>query len=282
MLKLESVSTSEDVIDSFGNNLANQTITWNDSTNTNWYEQFTKILNASLPAKSQIGSPIKKETLQGISTEQYRFNSTNNGLPLYGFSKAIDNVTRQFEIVSTTFNDSEIFEEEPLPGSRLSFIYRDNGQGAGSNNTGYFAHFRQGTLQSNDFTVSNSVPNTVVNIDSENINAKDIWLYKLDSNNNEVELWNKVDSVEGNNIIYNSLNKGVKNVYSVLTGLNDTVSLIFSDGTFGTLPNGNFRVYYRTSANASYTILPADLTAINVTIPYISKKGKAESINLIF
>lgn len=282
LLKLESVSTSEDVIDSFGNNLANQTITWNDSTNTNWYEQFTKILNASLPAKSQIGSPIKKETLQGISTEQYRFNSTNNGLPLYGFSKAIDNVTRQFEIVSTTFNDSEIFEEEPLPGSRLSFIYRDNGQGAGSNNTGYFAHFRQGTLQSNDFTVSNSVPNTVVNIDSENINAKDIWLYKLDSNNNEVELWNKVDSVEGNNIIYNSLNKGVKNVYSVLTGLNDTVSLIFSDGTFGTLPNGNFRVYYRTSANASYTILPADLTAINVTIPYISKKGKAESINLIF
>ncbi len=282
LLKLESVSTSEDVIDSFNNNLSNQVITWNDSTNPNWYEQFTKILNAALPVKNEIGSPIKKATLVGVATEQYRFNSIGNGVPVYGFTKSIDNISRQFEIVSTSFNDTTITEEEPLPGNRLSFIYRDNGQGSGSNNTGFFVHFRQGNLQSNDFKITNSTPNTTVSVDSENINSTDLWLYSLDSNATESKLWTKVDSIEGNNIIYNSLTKGVKDVYSVLTGLNDSVSLIFSDGTFGTIPNGNFRTYYRTSSNASYSIVPADMTAINVTIPYISKKGKSETISLIF
>ena len=45
LLKFESVSTSEDVIDSNGTNLSGQTIIWNDQTNADWYEQFIKILN---------------------------------------------------------------------------------------------------------------------------------------------------------------------------------------------------------------------------------------------
>ena len=29
----------------------------------------------------------------------------------------------------------------------------------------------------------------------------DVWLFKLDGNNNESELWSKLDAVEGNNVI---------------------------------------------------------------------------------
>jgi len=63
LLKIESVSTTEDVIDANNNNLSNQSIIWNDPTNSDWYEQFIKILNASLPANATFGRPVKKSTM---------------------------------------------------------------------------------------------------------------------------------------------------------------------------------------------------------------------------
>ena len=44
LLKFTAISTTEDLIDSNGTNLASQTIQWNDSTNSNWYEQFIKVI----------------------------------------------------------------------------------------------------------------------------------------------------------------------------------------------------------------------------------------------
>ena len=70
LLKIESISTTEEVIDSNGNNLANQSIIWNDGTNPNWYEQFIKVLNASLPVSTAFGRPIKKADINGVVTEQ--------------------------------------------------------------------------------------------------------------------------------------------------------------------------------------------------------------------
>ena len=55
LLKFESVSTSEDIVDSNGTNLSNQTVLWNDPANTNWREQFEKVLNAALPVNSIVG-----------------------------------------------------------------------------------------------------------------------------------------------------------------------------------------------------------------------------------
>ena len=52
LLKIASVSTTEEVKDSNNINLKDQTILWNDSSNTNWYEQFIKVLNLN----SEIGT----------------------------------------------------------------------------------------------------------------------------------------------------------------------------------------------------------------------------------
>ena len=283
LLKIESISTTEDVIDANNNNLSNQTVIWNDATNTDWYEQFIKVMNAALPANNIFGRPVKKTNVDGISTEQYRFNANNTDIPLYTFTKSIDDKSRKFEIVSTGIDieNNTLYEEEPYPGNKISFVYRDNGQGAGSANSGFFFHFRQGTLQNNTFTVANPVPNTTVNIDSDNINNSDVWLYKLDSNGNEEALWTQVSAVEGNNIVYNNVSKGVTDIYSVLSRVNDRISLIFSDGTFGSLPKGDFKVYYRTSANEQYRINPADLQGIQIAIPYISKNNTLETLNLV-
>ena len=153
LLKIESVSTTETVRDSNGINLENQTIIWNDPSNANWQEQFTKILNASLPVNNPIGRPVKKDTVNNIPTEQYRFSSTNTGVPVFGFNKSISGSTSRFEIVSTDVNNGAIEEEAPYPGNNFAFLYRNDGKGPSSTNSGYFCHFRQGALDSGSFIV---------------------------------------------------------------------------------------------------------------------------------
>ena len=275
LLKFESVSTTEELYDSNGTNLSGQTVLWNDISNQDWYEQFIKVLNSALPANSVYGRPVKTGTVNGVSAEQYRVNGTNTDIPIFGFSKNVDGKNTQFEIVSTSIEDDAITEESPLPGNNFAFLYRDDGQGAGSSNTGFFAHFRQGRLDQGNFNVSNPSTNQVVALDAVNVNNTDTWLYKLDNIGNETELWSKVDAVEGNNIVYNSLSKNIRNIYSVLTRVEDRISLIFSDGTFGELPKGAFRVYYRVSENRSYVISPDEMINITISIPYQSKQEQA-------
>ena len=77
---------------------------------------------------------------------------------------------------------------------------------------------------------------------------------------------------EGNNAIHNSLNKKIKDFYVVQTRANDEISLVFADGTFGNLPAGGFRLYYRTSANRALSIQPADLTNITISFPTLQKQ----------
>ena len=281
LLKFTSISTTESVIDSNGRDLSNQTIVWNDSANSNWYEQFIKVINASLPETQQFGKPTDSATISGVPCEQYRFNASNTEVPIYGFSKNIDGRNIDFEVVSTTFSGANsIYEEAPFPTNSLAFLYRDDGGGPPSSNTGFFAHFRQGTLQESTFSIARPSTSETLDIDSPNVNNSDVWLYGLDSIGFESTLWTKVDSVEGNNIIYNSLSKNIRDIYSVLTRSLDRIRLIFADGTFGNLPQGNFKIYYRTSNGLSYSINPADIKNVTIDIPYISRAGKKEIVTV--
>ena len=282
LLKMESVSTSEDILDSNGTNLSNQGVIWNDPSNSNWREQFERVLNAALPNNSQFGKPIKKDKVEGVPTDQYRFNASNTDVPVYTFSKNVDGRSLQFQLVSTDVVNGVISEEAPLPGNSLGFLYRDDGRGPGSTNSGFFTHFRQGTLDSGIFNIDTPSTNQTVSIDATNVNNDDVWLYKLNSIGTEDQLWTKVDAVEGNNIVYNSTRKNQRNIYAVLTKVQDSIDMIFSDGTFGNLPKGSFKAYFRTSANDSFNVVPKDLTNISVTVPYTSKAGNAEVLNLVF
>lgn len=283
LLKLVSVKTTEDVFDSNGRNLANQTVQWNDSSNNNWYEQFVKILNAAFPATSQFGKPEAKKAIEGVITEQYRFNSSNALLPVYGFDKTVNGRSMNFEVVSSTIKDSDAIEEEaPFVGNALSIVYRDDGQGYGSPNSGFFSLFKQGTLQTGTFVVNLPTENDVVNLDVLQTNETDIWLYKLDSDGFESELWTRVESLKGNNIVYNSLDKSLRNIYSVQTKAGDRLSLLFSDGVFGNLPKGSFKLYYRVSNGLSYNITPNAIRNVTIELDYTNKNGGRESVTLNF
>ena len=282
LLKLDSVRTSEEIRDSNNVNLQNQNIVWNDPSNEDWYEQFIKVLNTALPVNGTFGRPAKKETIAGIDTEQYRLSSVNTDIPVYNFNKTVDGRAVRFEVVSTDITNDTIVEESPFPGNNFALLFRDDGKGPASSNNGFFSHFRQGTLDQGFFTINNPSSNQSVAIETPNINNSDVWLYKLNSLGNEDELWTQVDSVEGNNIIYNNLNKDQRNIYSVLTRTDDRISLIFSDGTFGALPRGQFKIYFRTSINQRVTVTPRFFKGINIAIPYLSKRGKVETINLTY
>ena len=282
LLKLDSVRTTEDISDSNGVNLQGQTVVWNDPSNENWYEQFIKVMNSALPVNGTVGRPIKKETIQNVSTEKYRLNTQNADVPIYGFNKIIDGKSLNYEIVSSDIDQSSIVEETPLTGNKFSLLYRDDGKGLSSNNTGFFTLFKQGVLDQGIFTIDNPSSNQSVAIETPNINNKDVWLYKLDSVGNESELWEKVDAVEGNNIIYNNLSKNIRNIFSVLTRVDDRVSLIFSDGVFGKLPKGQFKVFYRVGANTKVKITPEDFRRITIQLPYVTKANKVETITLSF
>lgn len=282
LLKITSVSTTEQIIDSNNRNLSGQTVVWNDATNPNWYEQFIKVVNAALDPNRQFGKPDTKTDVGGIPTEQYRFRSINQDVPVFSFTKAVDGRNMTFEIVSTVL-DSEtntIYEEPPAQGVRPAFIYRNDGKGTGSPNTGFFMHFRQGQLNTGVFTLDQPGTNEIVDIDAVNINDTDVWLYRLDKNNRESELWSPVSSFKGNNTVYNSLDKNIRNIYSVITRVGDRISLNFSDGTFGNLPLGSFRIYYRVSNGFSYTINARDIRAITINISYISNIGQIEVLTL--
>lgn len=279
LLKFNSITTSENLVDNNGRNLANKSIVWNDTTNSEWFEQFVKVMNAALPAQNQFGNPVQFDSVSGIPTEQYKISSTT-GLPIYTFTKSVNNRSLKFEVVSTGIENGNIIEEAPNLLNQLGLIYRDSGQGPGSSSTGFFLHFREGDLQRGEFVIDSPVPNQKIEIDRADINDSDVWLYKLDDADKEIELWNKVDAVKGNNIVYNSLDKKIRNIYSVLTRVDDRISLIFSDGTFGNLPNGKFRIYYRVGANRNYTILPSSLNNISVRVPYVSRAGRVETLTI--
>lgn len=282
LLKVTAVKTTEDLTDSSGRGLASQTIIWNDPSNPDWSEQFTKILNAALPVNNTIGKPNKRELVGGIPTEQYKFNAINTDLPKYSFSRSINGVSRRFEIVPTDISDGNIIESAPRLGDSFSLLFFNDGRGAGSNTNGFFSHFRQGSLDSGSFTITNPSTNQIISIDATNINNSDVWLYKLDDAGREVELWTKLDSLEGNNIIFNSINKNIRSVYGVLTRADDRINLIFSDGVFGDLPKGTFKVYFRTSANQRMIISPADMLGVTVNIPYLSRRGVPETLTLTY
>ena len=281
LLKLDTVSTTQSVTDSSGANLSNVTVVWNDATNSNYREQFIAILNAANVSGQRFGKPRAESTIGGIRTQTYTVNSTNTDLPVFKFSKTVSGLQRQFEIVPAEITNSEsIYESAPVPGTGFSYLYRTDGTGDSSNNTGFFTLFKQGTLNSTEFSIDTPTTNYVQPINVENINDTDVWLYKLDDFGQIETLWTPVPDLVGNNVIYNSLANDVRNIYNVITKNNNAVDLVFGDGNFSTLPTGNFRAYYRTSANAKYAIQNTDIQSIQFAIPYTDASGGRQTLTV--
>ncbi len=278
-LKFDSVSTTESVFDSNGINLSGLVVNWADAGNDNWLEQFTTVLNAALQANQVVGKPASSQSIAGITTEEYQINYVPNTLAVYPIKATVAGSSMNFEVVSpTSTGQNYIYEAPPALNVPFNFIYRNDGLGNSSNNTGYFLYFVQGALQSVDFTFEESIPNRVYSINSNNINNSDLWLYSVDANGNLDRLWAQVPAVANTNVIYN--NSTNRNIYQVNTRAGDQIDLVFGDGAFANIPSGRYRLYYRTSNALQYKITPDEMQGVTISINYVSSAGRIETINI--
>jgi hypothetical protein len=281
LLKFDTVSTTESVLDANGKNLAQQTIVWNDPTNQNWAEQFVSVLNAAMTDNTVFGRSQGSAVIDNIQTEQYRFRTASRDVPIFSYKKVVAGRQMPFELVSTGFKGKEeLYEEPPVPGNQVGFVYRNDGKGGTSANTGFFLMFKQGSLELADFNIAVPTTNELIAVDTNNINNDDVWLYGLSSTGVQLDSWTKVSSLIGNNVSYNSINSSIRNIYSVLTKENDRIDLAFADGVYGNLPQGAFRVYYRVSNGVVYQIAPNEMRGISIAIPYLNKSGVRHTLTI--
>ena len=282
LLKILSVRTTEPVVDSNGLNLSGVTVNWNDRTNENWQEQYLTVVNAALASAQRIGRPGNSTRINGVKTDEYEVNlSQTQTPPVFPFNKLVDGNDLPFEIAgATSIGSSNLYESPPKPSSSFNIIGRNDGLGNNSANTGFFLYFKQGSLGFQDFTLDETIPNRVVSIDISGINNTDVWIYKLDTNGTPYETWTAVPAITGTNIAYNNLNQTNRKIYQIITKTNDQLDLVFGDGVFAEIPQGTFRIYYRTSAGLSYKISPDEMQGVQVTMNYTSKTSRTETLTL--
>jgi len=174
LLKIDNVSTTETIYDSNGTDLTNVVVNWNDVGNDNWQEQMNAILNATFVNTQVVGKPASQTTINNIATDTYSISIVPGQTPVYSFTATVENKTMSFEAVSSsTTNSSTIVEPPPIPRSIFTILYRNDSLGNGSNNTGFFIQFKQGTLNKIDFSLNESIPNRTVAINFNNINNDD-------------------------------------------------------------------------------------------------------------
>lgn len=272
LLKLTEISSNQDIYDSNGNNLSNITVIWNDPLNPDWFEQFILVLNSVLSANTQFGTPLKKGTVGSVRTDLYELNNDSSANRTFPFSSLVNNESVDFEIVNGDFIDNEnFFERDPDPLDPLHLIYRNDGRGNDSANTGFFMMFKQGSLNNEDFQIDIPRENRIIDIAGQEINEIDVWVQEVDSSGFVIEKWKKVPNVVGNNVIFNSIENSQRNIFTVIPELNDSIKIRFADGRFGNVPRGTYRVWYRQSNGIRMQIRPDDMRDIRLDLPYISK-----------
>lgn len=277
-LKVTAVSTTESVLDYNNFNLSGITINWNDVTNPDWLEQFNAIMNATMVDSQRFGRPGNSSKILGVTTDEYQLNLTPGTLPVAGFSSEVDGVSMDFEVVSgTSVNKTYVYEQSPQPSGAFNVLYKNDRLGYGSENTGYFFMFKQGTLANQDFTLVDRISNRIVNLNVEGINQDDVWLFELTEQGNTLTEWRQVDNIFA---VDNKASTTERAVYQVNSRTNDQIQLQFGDGTFSKIPLGDYRSYVRTSNGLEYVINPEEIQNIQVPINYVSRNGRTETLTL--
>lgn len=278
-LKVTSVQTSESINDINGFNLSGISILWNDPANANWQEQFNSVINAALIGSQRVGRPGNSKSILGITTDEYSMQIPITALPVIPFSTIVQGSKMNFEAVSVTSLGKEyIYEISPKPQGKFNILYRNDNLGYGSANTGFFMYFKQGSLQNYDFTLAQKISNQLVDINIEGISEDDTWLYKINAVTGALTEWTQVDSVYATTDT--TVSGAARTFFSVKSRFNDQVSYTFGDGVFGEIPIGTFRSYVRTGNAIQYTIDPSEMQGTSITISYVSKVGRTETLTI--
>lgn len=275
-LKVFNVTTTENVVDYNGVNLANITVNWADPTNVDWQEQFTAIINASLVDSQRVGRPGNRQTILGVRTDEYGINLVSGFLPVIPYNATVDGVSMPFEAVtSTSIGRDYVYEPSPVPDTTFNILFRNDQLGFQSANTGYFFLFKQGVLQNQDFNLAERIANRTVDINIEGVNNQDRWLFQLDNVGTISREWQFVENVY---TAAEQRSNALQAIYAVTSRANDQITLIFGDGVFSEIPVGIFRAYVRASNGLQYIINPEEMQNVVLPISYTDRNGNLQTI----
>jgi len=279
-LKVFSVTTTENVTDYNGIDLANITVNWADPTNLDWQEQFNTIVNAALVNTQRVGRPGASQDILGVNTQEYTINLVPGYIPVVPYTSNVNGVNMPFEVVnSTSTGETYVYEPPPLPNGQFNILFRNDQLGFASANTGFFFLFKQGILQNQDFNLTERITNRAVDINIEGINNSDVWLYQLDNVGNISSYWQTVQNIYAAAV--EQLAGNTQDIYSISSRTNDQITLNFGDGIFGSIPVGTFRTYVRASNGLTYIVNPAEMQSVSVPISYVSRTGSIETITFV-
>lgn len=282
VLKITEIYTDDDVFDSFGTNLVNSTIAWNDPNNSNWFDQFIAVINNAFVNTNPFGIPINEGTVASIATQLYRINGQASNSSL-GFTSNVSGTQMDFEVCNGDFTDNgTLFERTPDQNNAMQLYYLNDNKGNSSTRTGFFFLFKQGTTQTQTYNISIPIENQTIDITTNNINHDDVWVRTVDDSSNTLISWNKVPAIFNSNITYNNIPIDQRNIFSVLTRDNDQITLRFSDGRFGNAPSGNILVAYRVSNGQTYQIKPLEIDNVQLQISYINATGSTKTLYATF
>lgn len=282
-LKIKSITTTESVLDSLGNDLARQPVYWAAATDTDAYERFVLVMNAALNPAAQFGAPEITTSVQGTITAQYGLNSSFADFPTSPFVVDLFGNMTSFELTSPSLTSQGVVEENtPHINGPLNIIYKNDGRGNLSVNTGFFVLFKQGTIRYYDFNIETPLINRVIDIPTINVTENDVWVYHIDESGNMIpgKEWQRVAATSGSNLYLNDAGNNERNIYEVLTGNDDQISIKFADGKFGNIPLGLIRVVVRTGNGDSYSIKPSDIRNITFPIPYTSRINQPQLLTI--
>lgn len=283
LFKISAVQTNQPLIDANGVNINNVNVFWNDPNNPDWFDQFIQICNAAFSSLNPFGRPSKSGAIGSIPTDLYKLNNILRLNVTYPLTISINGQQYPIDICNPDFVPNQtIFERDPDPLNAFNFIYRNDSLGVSSANTGFFLYFKQGNLINVDSNFEFPAPNRLYPIDIQNINQDDVYVQETDQNGNVINKWIKVPALSGENIIYNSIQFSERNIFDVISGANDTVTVRFADGNFGNVPTGLFRFWVRTSANEALVIRPDSAQGLQINIPYIGSDQQQYSLSLVF
>lgn len=253
LVKITSIRTTEEVYDSLGNNLANTTIIWNDANNSNWKEQFFLVMNKVLTNK--FGIPSKSFQVNNVTMQQYTFNNNLNSFRngVFAFSATSSAEQIAMELVPADLDENGPYERSPDLNSQFNILFLNDGNGDGSDYTGFQMFTKQGTLVRTDYSILEPISNRRVELDLQNINDIDIWVYRVDDNDSIIENWHKVETLNEQNLQFND-NTTIRKKFEVESLENDKIALLFGDGNLSDAPIGNFQLWTRVSANADLNI----------------------------
>lgn len=282
-LKITSVTTTQELYDSKGTNLAGKTIVWADPLNLDFNEQFSLILNQALNKSNPIGRPVSSISANGTTRQIYELDQPDTRTMVESFSlTARNNNSYSCELVPVTIDTTTELAKEntPNPYGRQTVLFNNDGTGFGSGSNGWFFMFKQGTLKFEDFILDTRVENRVIDLQGSNINETDIWVQSIDSQGQILEQWTPVPNTNNKNIVFNAVAKDVRKVYEVITRENDSVSLKFGDDIFADIPTGNIRVWYRESANETLTISPNDVAGLEMSLRFVDGTATEQDLTI--